>query len=236
MGVGKTRALVDELTRIQLISFTSIDTIATLQLTVAVEYNIINHAAGTPGGKKFNNVIGVDYTYQTLADASAFIWSTWSSYKQDVAQVRVFINEHAKLNGMEVPAYTLNNNIRVSAKYIQDDTGNVKTEITGVLYHEMTHVWQWDGNGQAPRGLTEGIADYVRLKAGFVLSYWAKPREGNKWDEGYSVTARFLDYCNSLKHGFVAKLNRKMRDGYNVNIFVELLGKPVDQLWAEYKG
>ncbi|MCI04169.1 peptidase M, partial [Trifolium medium] len=25
----------------------------------------------------------------------------------------------------------------------------------GVLYHEMTHVWQWNGNGQANGGLIE---------------------------------------------------------------------------------
>jgi hypothetical protein len=30
-------------------------------------------------------------------------------------------------------------------------------------------------------------------------------------------------------------LNKKMRGGYNVNFFVELLGKSVDQLWKDYK-
>jgi hypothetical protein len=38
--------------------------------------------------------------------------------------------------------------------------------VTGVLYHEVTHVWQWNGQGRANGGLIEGIADYVRLKAG----------------------------------------------------------------------
>ena len=133
-------------------------------------------------------------------------------------------------------AFTSNNEIHVSARYINDYSGNVKTEITGVLYHESTHIWQWNGNGQStPGGLIEGIADYVRLKAGYAPSHWVKPGQGDRWDQGYDVTARFLDYCNSLRNGFVAELNKKLRNGYSANFFVELLGKNVDQLWKDYK-
>ncbi|XP_073152361.1 uncharacterized protein [Henckelia pumila] len=46
---------------------------------------------------------------------------------------------------------------------------------------------------------------------------------------------RFLDYCNGLSDGFVAELNKKMRIGYNVNFFVDLLGNTVDELWSDYK-
>ncbi|KAH0725792.1 hypothetical protein MTR67_003676 [Solanum verrucosum] len=108
-------------------------------------------------------------------------------------------------------------------------------EITGVLYHEATHVWQWNGNGGAPGGLIEGIADYVRLKAGLGSSHWVKPGQGNRWDQVYDVTAQFLDYCNSLRNGFVAELNKKMRNGYSDHFFVDILGKTVDQLWSDYK-
>ena len=121
-------------------------------------------------------------------------------------------------------------------RYINGYSGNVKTEITGVLYHESTHIWQWNGNGQStPGGLIEGIADYVRLKAGYAPSHWVKPGQGDRWDQGYDVTALFLDYCNGLRNGFVAELNKKLRNGYSANFFVELLGKNVDQLWKDYK-
>ncbi|CAI0445498.1 unnamed protein product [Linum tenue] len=44
----------------------------------------------------------------------------------------------------------------------------------------MTHVWQWLGGGQgdiAPGGLIEGIADFVRLRAGLAPppGRWVKP-------------------------------------------------------------
>ena len=108
-------------------------------------------------------------------------------------------------------------------------------QVTGVLYHETTHVWQWDGQGQANGGLIEGIADYVRLKAGYAPGHWVQPGQGDRWDQGYDVTARFLDYCDSLKPGFVALLNAKMKDGYTDDFFAQILGKTVQQLWQDYK-
>ncbi|KAL8195238.1 hypothetical protein R6Q57_025641 [Mikania cordata] len=207
--------------------------LASLQLTIAVEYTVTNTAPSTPGGVKFTNDIGVAYTTQILATASSFIWTTFQQNTEDdrknVARVSVFIDD---MNGV---AYTSNDEIHVSANYIQGYSGDVRNEITGVLYHEMVHVWQWNGNGQAPGGLVEGIADYVRLKAGYVPSHWVQPGQGDRWDQGYDVTARFLDYCNGLRDGFVAELNKKMRGGYNNAFFVELLGKTVDELWADYK-
>ena len=75
----------------------------------------------------------------------------------------------------------------------------------------------------------------MRLKAGYPAPGWRGPGEGDRWDEGYSVAARFLEYCDGLKSGFEAELNKKLRDSYSPNFFQELLGKKVDTLWAEYK-
>ena len=104
-----------------------------------------------------------------------------------------------------------------------------------MIYHESTHIWQWSGIGQAPGGLIEGIADFVRLRAGYAPSHWVQPGQGDMWDQGYDVTARFLDYCTSLKDGFVAELNNELKTGYSVNYFSDILGRNVDQLWADYK-
>ncbi|KAJ6671255.1 hypothetical protein OIU85_015051 [Salix viminalis] len=200
----------------------------------AVDYTVTNRATGTAGGARFNTVIGVDYSKQTLASATDFIWRTFqqtnAADRKDIQTVNLFIDV---MGG--APAYSVNNEIHVSDSYIGGYSGDVKTEITGVLYHEMTHIWQWNGNGQAPGGLIEGIADFVRLKANYAPSHWVQPGQGDKWDQGYDVTAKFLDYCNDLKNGFVAELNKKMRTGYSAQYFVDLLGKTVDQLWVDYK-
>ncbi|KAH6773097.1 Plant basic secretory protein family protein [Perilla frutescens var. hirtella] len=218
-----------------IITLSSLVALSTIGGGSAVEYTVTNTAENTPGGAKFNTDIGAQYSLQTMDAATNFIWGIFQqtnpSDRKSVDRVSLFIDD------MDGVAYASNNQIHVSARYINSYSGpsDVKTEITGVLYHEMTHVWQWNGNGQAPGGLIEGIADFVRLKAGYVPSHWVRSGEGDRWDQGYDVTARFLDYCDGLRSGFVAELNKKMRDGYSQSFFEELLGKSVDTLWADYK-
>ncbi|KAF5951792.1 hypothetical protein HYC85_009736 [Camellia sinensis] len=87
------------------------------------------------------------------------------------------------------------NTINVSAMYLLGYQGNLKWEFTSLIYHEMSHIWQWSGNGQAPGGLTDGIADYRILKANYYPPAFAKPGTGKRWDQGYDFTVRFLEYC-----------------------------------------
>ncbi|XVE66772.1 hypothetical protein DITRI_Ditri08aG0105700 [Diplodiscus trichospermus] len=225
---------------LQIFFLSSVVALAALHSSDAVDYTVTNQAATTPGGIVFDNQLGAEYTRQQMESASQFIWDlfqqTDSTARKNVPSVSLFI-----VNNLppEIPAATGNNEIRVSDKHIEAFSGDqLKPEFNGVLYHEMTHVWQWNGNGQKDDslgGLIEGIADFVRLKANYIPAGWAKPGDGNRWYDGYSVTARFLDYCEGLKPGFVAELNKKMRDGYTTDFFFQLLGKTVDQLWTDYK-
>jgi hypothetical protein len=207
--------------------------LAALDSTHAVRYIIVNQAETTPGGVRFDNELGIDYTRNTMMSATNFIWKIFQQSNEtdrmNVQRVCLFVDD------MDGIAYAINDEIHIGANYIGNITMDIEWDFSGVLYHESTHIWQWNGNNQAPGGLIEGIADFVRLKADYAPPHWVQPGGGDRWDEGYSVTARFLDYCNDLMDGFVAKLNKKMRDGYSDNYFVELIGKTVDQLWSDYK-
>ncbi|XP_004137102.2 uncharacterized protein LOC101216547 [Cucumis sativus] len=99
----------------------------------------------------------------------------------------------------------------------------------------MTHIWQWNGKGAAPGWLIEGFADYIRLQSGYIPSHWVPPGGGSNYTDSYDKTARFMDYLEKRTSGFVSKLNQKLRDGFSLDYFVELQGKTVDELWAEYK-
>ncbi|GAB4838832.1 hypothetical protein Ancab_028374 [Ancistrocladus abbreviatus] len=187
--------------------------LASTQSTDAVVQQVINNAAKTPGGHRFETEVGIEYGRQILIWATTFIWEIFQQHnpvdRKNVQQVTLVVEQ------MEGVAYTANNQIHLSAKYVHQYSGDVKRE--------------------APGGLIDGIADYVRLKAGYAPAHSVKPGQGERWDQGYDVTARFLEYCNSLRNGFVAELNKKMRTGYSNSYFNELLGKSVDQLWGEYK-
>ncbi|KAI4375558.1 hypothetical protein MLD38_013413 [Melastoma candidum] len=206
---------------------------AAFSATHAVRYNITIAATNSTGGTRFQNEIGTNFTVETMVSATGFIWDTFNETVPE--DRRNWTTVHFFYEDTQLLAYTSGDEIHFNAGYFGKYEGNVTGEFAGVLYHEMTHVWQWDGNGATPTGLIEGIADYVRLKAGYVPSHWVKAGAGDRWDQGYDVTAWFLDYCNGLRDGFVAKLNKKMRTNYTEDYFVELLGKGVDQLWQDYK-
>ncbi|KAI9182199.1 hypothetical protein LWI28_023037 [Acer negundo] len=81
--------------------------------------------------------------------------------------------------------------------------------------------------------LIGGIVDIMRCKVNYAPSNWVLPGQGDRWYQGFD-TVQFMDYCTSLRNGFVAEHNKKMRSGYSNSYLVDLLGKTVDQLWCEY--
>jgi hypothetical protein len=112
-----------------------------------------------------------------------------------------------------------------------------KEEIMGVLVHEMVHCWQHSGFGSAPGGLIEGVADWVRLKAGYAPPHW-KRHIDCEWDAGYERTGYFLEWLEG-KHGVdvVRRINEAMREcEYDADkVWLGCCKNGVDELWEEYK-
>ena len=152
------------------------------------------------------------------------------------------------LRSMETLAYTTgteldddHKEIHFSLDYISkiasDPPHRQRDEITGVLLHEMVHVWQYWGSGTAPMGLTEGVADYVRLKADLSPPHWKRDTSVS-WDAGYQHTAYFLDWLEKqYRLGTVSRINEHLRrEEYEEEAFwKELFGKSVGTLWELYK-
>ncbi|KAL8791901.1 MAG: hypothetical protein Q9195_005477 [Heterodermia aff. obscurata] len=121
-----------------------------------------------------------------------------------------------------------------------------REEIQGVLVHEMVHCWQWNARGTCPGGLIEGIADYVRLKAGLDPPHWKRPtRKGEddgdagayRWDAGYEKTGFFLEWLEGEHgEGSVRSINASLRDGVyeEKRFWVALFGEDVEGLWKRY--
>lgn len=149
------------------------------------------------------------------------------------------------LRDMEGVAYTTgldldddHKEIHLSTKYIEYvGESRRKEEILGVLVHEMVHCWQHHGGNTAPGGLTEGVADWVRLKAGFAPPHW-KRRGDCEWDAGYERTAYFLEWLEK-KHGsdVVRKINQALRGcRYDAEkLWHQCCGASIEELWEGYR-
>lgn len=125
--------------------------------------------------------------------------------------------------------------INISTNYIEQLGSRTREEVIGVITHEMVHCFQYNGKDTCPGWLIEGIADYVRLNAGLAPPHWQ--RSGSHWDEGYQVTAYFLDWLDQIRQGFVKDLNLYLRDfDYDEGrIWPELTQKTLQVLWSEYQ-
>ncbi|KAJ9614492.1 hypothetical protein H2200_002629 [Cladophialophora chaetospira] len=150
-----------------------------------------------------------------------------------------------------IPKYTtglplddLHKEIHLSLEYVQGvlsrNSAGVRHELAGVITHEMVHCFQGNCEGTAPGGLIEGIADFVRLKAGLAPPHWNRAPEnrGHDWDEGYQKTAWFLEWLEEERgHGTVSLMNETMRrHRYDEHKFWKgIFGVSVQELWKKYK-
>ncbi|CAI0415561.1 unnamed protein product [Linum tenue] len=204
-----------------------------------IVYSVSNNALNTKGGIDFQNQIGEWYAKRSMSKATVFSWRAFNQLaypgsKKIVPSIGLVVESMSEdYNGYA--AYINGSIVHINANYLGQYNGDLKREFTGLVYNQVASILQWTGNGEAPAWLTTGMADYVRMKAGYEAVGWVGAGEGESLGRGFDVAAHFLGYCNKLKRGFVGELNYKMRNGYTVGYFVDLLGKNVDQLWSEYK-
>jgi hypothetical protein len=126
--------------------------------------------------------------------------------------------------------------IRVSPKWMTDHPEDID-----VVTHEVMHIVQSYPGGAGPGWLTEGIADYVRYTFGVNndAGKWSLPKfdTSQSYTNAYRVTARFLVWIekNNKKKQVVNKLDNALRTKtYKPEIWTELTGKTLDELWGEY--
>lgn len=138
---------------------------------------------------------------------------------------------------LRVPAYCTGDEITVGGAYLRSNPDDI-----ALLTHELTHAVQQyprAGNGfDKPGWLVEGIADYARKVYGPERQpSWRLPERlssRNNYDDGYRVSARFLEWLDERTPGAVDKLHAALSRGeYKESLFEEVAGKPVADLWTE---
>ena len=136
-------------------------------------------------------------------------------------------------------AYTLGTTIVFSVDYMNSHQKDVDCAT-----HELAHVVQGGyrnyGSSLIATSLCEGVADYMRSVYGLYNgeSGWgmSEYRSGQSYTDSYGVTANFLTWVSLNKDSrIIYYLNKTMHDGtYTDNLWVELTGETVDQLWDDY--
>lgn len=139
-------------------------------------------------------------------------------------------------------------NIFFSSSYLKNKKGKLNdeallAEIVGVLYHELAHGYQYSPKGAGGYskgadyfGVIEGIADYVRLEAGYSSYTYRKP--GGHWNDGYKTSAFFIDWLHTKDNDFAYKLNLSAKTivPWSWELACQsILSASVEDLWKEYQ-
>ncbi|HEY0712618.1 MAG TPA: basic secretory protein-like protein [Polyangia bacterium] len=137
--------------------------------------------------------------------------------------------------------------VEMSTRHLQNVKAqgrDVAREIKGMLYHEITHMYQHDDR---PEGTWSGLpnyyeagADAVRIRYGYVPS-GCQPRKSGQWYEHRYCSGGYWWLWVDTKHpGFLYKLNNLMRGrdmrAFDVADATAIAGKSLDDLWKEYQG
>jgi hypothetical protein len=88
-----------------------------------------------------------------------------------------------------------------------------------------------------PGWLVEGVADYIRWFKFEPPNLRPRPDPARaKYTDSYRVTGAFLNYLMEKQSDqIVRQLNAAMRQGrYRPELWKELTGKTVDELWTKY--
>ncbi|AUJ70835.1 MULTISPECIES: basic secretory protein-like protein [unclassified Pseudoalteromonas] len=123
----------------------------------------------------------------------------------------------------------------------------IRDEIDGILFHEVTHGYNNSplthdsyGDGKANWAYTEGLADAVRIGAGFHKSRSPDIINAKRWLSGYTTTGFFLHYVKQQHDSeFIYKFNKAAKDMGNYTwsfdaAFQHILGRSVEDVWNEY--
>lgn len=144
-------------------------------------------------------------------------------------------------------AYAGGNSIHLSTGHIQNygDPASAYVEFKGVMVHESTHLYQVNG-GDSDGALIEGIADFVRVRAG----YYGPGRcgGGDTWDGAYTISGCFFSWlAGPCEYHEQYHAQSDLDIGYRINLIIsegktavqqqieDTFGVGVQELWTSYK-
>ena len=214
------------------------------------EISFENTAQSTAGSK---------YYEQLVQDPDMFI----CYHAQKVAEI-LFYTDKDTMNDIQEIHYQLRDYNGISAKSGQPPVVSVvystqhieksakeslyklNYETRGVLFHELTHAYQFEPHGIGTYSTNkvfwaciEGLADAVRAEAGFFdINKLRKP--GGHWLDGYQTTGFFLQWLTSKDPDAIKKFHLTVRDlpVWSFDLAMKQIFGPdsgIEKLWNEYQ-
>ncbi|WOL17030.1 hypothetical protein Cni_G25819 [Canna indica] len=213
---------------------------ANYEASKSVDILVRNSAAGSPAERRFDlDFVSNGRAHRIIHRASHFVEQVL--YPDELHPRKPVRRITLQLSGIDLPSlasvsaadgdYT----IHLSPAVMSSSAAHAEAAVTSAVQRAVARVWIWDdGKQAAPEPLLEAMADYLTMAAGLRPS--SKAACGGSLDQssGWCWSAEFLEYCETRRRGFVARLNRGMRQRWSELAADDALGLQVGRAYAAY--
>ncbi|KAL6848872.1 hypothetical protein ACP4OV_021455 [Aristida adscensionis] len=104
--------------------------------------------------------------------------------------------------------------------------------VAAAVRRAVARMWLWDGRGAAPARLTESMVEYLAYAAAAPPP---PPEQEEEDGPQPCMSAPFLRHLEQRRGGFVARLNRAMRDRWSDAAVDAALGAPARPVCATFR-
>lgn len=98
--------------------------------------------------------------------------------------------------------------------------------MAAALYRAMAYVWLWDSKTSTQRSIVDAMVEYLMVQSGRFNSTSSKNRSSN--------VGNFLQKCDNLSNGFVARLNNAVHELPSERMVDQALSQLLEELCLEH--
>ncbi|CAM0953553.1 unnamed protein product [Alopecurus aequalis] len=122
--------------------------------------------------------------------------------------------------------------ISLSPRLLSSGTG--AEAVAAAVRRAVARVWLWDGRGAAPARVTESMVEYLAAGPDVAHAQSLVEEADDDASNTKCISPRFLEHLERRRAGFVARLNRAMRDRWSDAAVDAALGAPARPVCAAY--
>lgn len=183
--------------------------------------SFINEAPETKGSEYYNFMIQnkEEYLKYHAREVAKLLYFKDSDPIRNIQYITYRLRDYDGVSGKSgsVPSVLIDYSTRHVEKSYSISLFKLDFETRGVLYHEMTHCYQYEpkncgsyADGGTFWAFIEGLADAVRIHSGFIDMNNRKP--GGWYTDGYQTTGFFMQWLTTKDPDALRKLNASARD------------------------
>lgn len=212
-----------------------------------VDFEVLD--PNTEGAKLYNQLVQNpdEYIKYHARKVAEILYYTANDTMTNVQNIKYTLENKAGVSakGGDSPNIQIFYSTQHIEKSAKESLFKLDFETRGVLYHELTHGYQFEpkgcgnyGNNKTFWACIEGIADAVRAEAGYFDMSTRKP--GGNWMDGYRTTGFFIQWLTTKDPDAIRKFHFTVKnlevwsfDAAIKSVFGQ--NASIESMWNEYQ-